>query len=268
MVHPLAGCDAKLDRAREHLGTFAQAHSAYFNPRPFEVRKVYDAKSGWYSFVPVGLRQPPLRIGVVLGDLVHNLRSALDHLVWQAVLRNGHEPNNSHQFPICEEERFWRAVRARRLRGVADEDTDAIRQVQPFTVVVKPTPLTRLREISNEDKHRLVTPTVGAVGSPAPVAFGKVPLPPQMRLLPRRDVGQLREAEAYVGVPLDGTVPLVRVKIVATGPNPDIDLEGQRPAELMLSDGGLLRYVINDMATTVDGIINDFGVRWVASQDQ
>lgn len=262
MTHPLDGSHAKLDRAREHLNAFAEASHDYFHPRPFNVRKVHDPESGWYGFVPVDLRPLPLRIGVVLGDLVHNLRSALDHLVWQAVVRNGREPGVRHQFPICDEEENWESTRADRLRGVAAEDVEGIRKAQPFTVVLKPAPLTRLRQISNRDKHHVVTPIVGAVGSPFPVSFGKIPLPPEFKLLPRRDVGGLGDAEAYVGVPLDGTVPLVRVKIVATGPSPDIDLEGELPAELILSDGGLLRYVIAEMASTVERILIDFHERW------
>jgi hypothetical protein len=113
------------------------AHNAYFEPRPFDVRKVWDADRHRYEFVPMLHRSPPLRLGVILGDMVHNLRSALDHLVWQAVLRNGGRPNRSHQFPICDDEKDW---------------NDAC------NVVMKPAALSRLREISNEDKHRVVTP--------------------------------------------------------------------------------------------------------------
>jgi hypothetical protein len=32
--------------------------------------------------------------GPIIGDVVHNLRSALDHLVWQLTIANGHTPPN------------------------------------------------------------------------------------------------------------------------------------------------------------------------------
>jgi hypothetical protein len=144
--------------AREHVDAFALAHNAYFEPRPFDVRKVWDADRHRYEFVPMLHRSPPLRLGVILGDMVHNLRSALDHLVWQAVLRNGGRPNRSHQFPICDDEKDWNDACNRVLRGLDAVDAEAVRDAQPFNVVMKPAALSRLREISNEDKHRVVTP--------------------------------------------------------------------------------------------------------------
>ena len=39
---------------------------------------------------------------VILGDAVHNLRSALDHLIWQLVLLDtGKDGSNEHQFPVA-----------------------------------------------------------------------------------------------------------------------------------------------------------------------
>jgi hypothetical protein len=38
----------------------------------------------------------------ILGDVVHNWRSALDHLVWQLVLLDtGEDGTPEHQFPIA-----------------------------------------------------------------------------------------------------------------------------------------------------------------------
>jgi hypothetical protein len=38
---------------------------------------------------------PPVhKWGLVVGDVLHNLRSALDHLAWQLVLANGKSPTS------------------------------------------------------------------------------------------------------------------------------------------------------------------------------
>ena len=37
-------------------------------------------------------REPPVRWGVMAGEIVHHLRSALDHLAWQLVLDGGGTP--------------------------------------------------------------------------------------------------------------------------------------------------------------------------------
>jgi hypothetical protein len=101
----LDGCRAKLDRAREHLNAFAEAYEQYFTPRPFAIRKRYDPRTRQFIFLSELVRPVPLRLGVILGDLVHNLRSALDHLVWQAVIREGAmPPDKRHQMPICDTE--------------------------------------------------------------------------------------------------------------------------------------------------------------------
>jgi hypothetical protein len=47
------------------------------------------------------VREPPLRLGVMFGDCVQNLRSALDHLAWQVTLLDGGTPGDSTQFPIA-----------------------------------------------------------------------------------------------------------------------------------------------------------------------
>lgn len=41
-------------------------------------------------------------IAAVAGDIVHNLRSALDHLAWQLVVFDGGQPNKDTAFPLHE----------------------------------------------------------------------------------------------------------------------------------------------------------------------
>ena len=38
---------------------------------------------------------------LILGDLLHNLRSALDHLAWQLVVDGGGTPSQDTNFPVC-----------------------------------------------------------------------------------------------------------------------------------------------------------------------
>ena len=41
----------------------------------------------------------PVDLSLVIGDAVHNLRSALDHLAWQLVLANGQTPTTQTAYP-------------------------------------------------------------------------------------------------------------------------------------------------------------------------
>ncbi len=46
----------------------------------------------------------PIEWSVRIGEILYNLRSALDHLVWQLVLANGQEPGRDNQFAIVDDE--------------------------------------------------------------------------------------------------------------------------------------------------------------------
>lgn len=50
----------------------------------------------------VGLHGPPLptRFSVLIGEIVHQFRSGLDHLLWQLVLVNRCQPHSRSEFPI------------------------------------------------------------------------------------------------------------------------------------------------------------------------
>ena len=49
----------------------------------------------------------PVEWSVRTGETLYNLRSALDHLVWQLVLRNGEEPGERNEFPFVRKDEDW-----------------------------------------------------------------------------------------------------------------------------------------------------------------
>lgn len=66
---------------------------------PYQSEGAFDANTSEWVVRFCVLEAPPLKWGVLIGDVVHNLRSALDHLAWQLVLRNGGESSWRTQFP-------------------------------------------------------------------------------------------------------------------------------------------------------------------------
>src|SRR3954451_21349032 len=115
----LQGVELKLVRAREHLD------SLYGEIGPFIARQVarMDAKFDpvTQSFTSTYKMQEPLPAtwGLMVGDAVHNTRSALDNLVTHLVLKNGAKPGRHNSFPIYTREDYWlRDVESRdRSRG-------------------------------------------------------------------------------------------------------------------------------------------------------
>jgi hypothetical protein len=99
-------------------------------------------------------------MGVMIGDVAHSLRSALDHLVYQLCIPSGAtEPAdpNSPAFPITSSYARWRESRWR--LNQAPRGTKArIERLQPYHRRKDPDTwlLWQLRELNDIDKHRLL----------------------------------------------------------------------------------------------------------------
>ncbi len=64
----------------------------------------------------------PIEWFIRLGEILYNLRSALDHLVWQLVLANGKTPGRDNSFPIIKNEDDWQTQKTGKrwmLKGVS-----------------------------------------------------------------------------------------------------------------------------------------------------
>lgn len=164
-VATLNGVRAKLRRAEEHQRNLETEFDSWAKKQSdvlgFNIRR----DGPWYVIAVKPMPQPDIRFCCIAGDIVHNLRSALDHLVWQLVLRDGQEPSDRNQFPIyTSKEKFLNEVKFRKsspersvLYGITI-DGDAwtiIEKAQPY-ISVKPTAnnIALIGRISNLDKHR------------------------------------------------------------------------------------------------------------------
>jgi hypothetical protein len=169
-IELLEGVREKLIRADEHLHAVKTAEAEFIVTEENGVRRQYEEhiteKSGrpgvtWRANLNPA---PPLRIAVLCGDFVHNLRSSLDHLARALVLENAGTPSDTPpttQFPICQD-RLTRADDIRDVTvvgGISAEAEYLIDTVQPYQRVDDPTlhPLWLLHELWNIDKHRTLT---------------------------------------------------------------------------------------------------------------
>jgi hypothetical protein len=230
----LAACWAKLDRASEHIAELKTEVVAYFESTPIRIESSsFEAETGWWIFKTDEVKRLPLRPSVIIGDILHNLRSALDHLVWQLVLFNGADPTTRNQFPIeSGEQRFAKAAR-RMLAGVAEHHIEQIKGVQPFAQGesdefgnARASALVLLRDLSNQDKHRLINPVMAAMGGPGaktPLVFGG-----------NDDAGPL--GEIVFSGRIAGGEEFARVRIEPVGPKPEVSLlRTEVPAAIYLA---------------------------------
>src|SRR5205809_8115032 len=88
----------KLERAKEHINAFGEESVSYLNSQ-FCHLDFHDDDEFRNVFLIID-KQPPIHLSTILGDCVHNIRSALDHLSWQLVLVNRQRPTTNTAFPI------------------------------------------------------------------------------------------------------------------------------------------------------------------------
>jgi hypothetical protein len=103
---------------------------------------------------------PAREWGIILGDAVHCLRSALDHLVYGLA----GDPGGRTQFPIFTKKKDWVTRAPAMYWSVLEPLVAIIDDAQPYHdgEVAADHPLAILRTLSNLDKHRAI-PAVALV---------------------------------------------------------------------------------------------------------
>src|SRR5260221_14441846 len=91
----------KLDRAKKHFRDLESEFSAFlFDPRPYEIATKKDPNTGEIIYYIAGVRPIPVSINLLIGDVLQNCRTALDHFAHQLVLANNGTPTPQTAYPI------------------------------------------------------------------------------------------------------------------------------------------------------------------------
>jgi hypothetical protein len=157
-------CHLRIDRAEKRLGELKGELAAYKEANESCEIKVDGHAASMTGWPP----QPPPEIGITAGEVVYNLRAALDYLVFELAFRDSFgisqdEINMRTQFPIEDKPEGFKGridpIKRRGggtlpnwLTGVSPDHIAAIEELQPYRGV-NWTKL--LRDLSNEDKHRM-----------------------------------------------------------------------------------------------------------------
>lgn len=154
----LEGCYAKLARAEQLIREFARVNRTFFRRHKPAAVIVKDSTTGRQRLIATNVPVPPLTHSIIVGDVLYNLRSCLDHLVHQLILAHtGKVPTyRTYEFPVFVTEKKFEDNVNRLLRDVSPDGVRRVRQVQPFTFD-RPTDtaLYALNELGLVDKHRV-----------------------------------------------------------------------------------------------------------------
>jgi hypothetical protein len=159
----LVGARIKVDRARRHLDELAVAVREFWSAVPFRIVEEEEEASGDLITRVKIERGIPVEWGGVIGDVIHNLRSALDLVAWQLVLASGGLPDKKTAFPIRDDELAFETGGLKDLKGASPEAIRFVRGLKPYRRGNDD--LWRLHRLDIIDKHRLLLPVGAAVRS-------------------------------------------------------------------------------------------------------
>lgn len=148
---------ARLDRAEEHYKSFGQIWADYLSQRPHALDRSVEAD----GTIVARLRRVlplPAELSVVFGELLYELRAALDNCLYAvAVLVSGQNPPphaTRLEWPIRETPADW-SSQASRYRDLPSAITEALEAVQPYQAELPGwNSLRILHDLARIDRHR------------------------------------------------------------------------------------------------------------------
>jgi len=196
-VHPLDGIRLKINIAKTEIDRLGLMQDAFFeNTHCNIVRAEQNPESGndVYRIRIDGL-PPSLDWGIHIGEIAHNLRSALNHLIYQlALLNSSNKPetvagDKRLQFPIFLDKGEFETKGGKMIKLLKSEHKASIERLQPYNSSSSPhletidlakwsgrdSPLFWLEEINNADKHRIIQVTGIRAGGFGTTYWGEQP---------------------------------------------------------------------------------------------
>jgi hypothetical protein len=152
----------KIERAKKNLSdTEAEIRANRDKHSQVVIRddhsKIRSGFSQMADYPPIRkLPRLPASAIATAGDVVHNLRSALDHLAYQLAVVGtpSVEPSRRIEFPIAKDATTYESEKAKKVQGMRPEAIEAIDRLQPYKGGCNGDILWRLHELDNINKHR------------------------------------------------------------------------------------------------------------------
>lgn len=151
----------KLERALEHLDSLRREIDEFVEANTISGLATEEVDGFSVNF---SLPVVPARLSLTVGDAVHNMRTAFEHLMRQLILRNGHQPTRQSGFPVSTNSKYVGHTELF-LKDHKPQIGDCsyaaqleIERVQPYHrgVTAETDYLRILHELDRVDKHQLL----------------------------------------------------------------------------------------------------------------
>ncbi len=229
----LEGSWHKLRRGGENVRLLNDEVARFINEQRNRISVDVDMSAGTAKLVVPPLDKPPPSLSLGIGECLHNFRCALDYSIYELAWRDSQAEKHGTQFPICDSKSEFDRRSDRWLDGVKAEHRTLIAGFQPYSALnvgknPKFASLAILRDLSNADKHRLLTTAVGyAALSTGPMGVTTV-----------APFDALTGGAVTIGFDPAEYAAYVR-EVEATGapaPNPEVDMKRDLALEIAFSD--------------------------------
>src|SRR5258708_5776051 len=220
----LAGVRAKIERANQHVRDLKSAIQAFRDSDPYGFRIEDDLKSGDKVHRLHIRQETPNSFALLIGDAVHNLRSALDHLAWQLVIANSQVPKSGPggaQFPIYDPPPIPKPSQGKK-QGISADAQKLIEAAKPYKG--GNVGLWTIHQLDITDKHKVLLVTAFALSTIMPIWKGsgiwQAFRAPVSSLTPKNGIvdfnmdvfgpySQRFNIRVPVGIQDDGTLPVI-----------------------------------------------------------
>ena len=153
----------KIERADKHILDLHEALVAFRDSEPYAVGTKQNPETGQLIYYLQRLTPIPSIIPAIAGDVVNNLRSALDHLAYQLVLAAGNMPTKRTYFPTSPTKERFKSDLPGKVHGMRKAAIDDIKRLEPYAGG-QGNELSILHALNNIDKHRLLVTVCARVG--------------------------------------------------------------------------------------------------------
>jgi hypothetical protein len=152
MKSPFDSAYLKIERAKEHINDLSAKGQIFADTHPHHLRVKTHLKSGDDALYISPAEQFPDSFLLILGDAIHNLRSALDHAWLKSVIT----PHKDTKFPVRKTRDDFEAA----INGLKDNAREEVKKFLVDTVQAYQGGMGEiilgLHDLDIEDKHKLL----------------------------------------------------------------------------------------------------------------
>jgi hypothetical protein len=134
MSHPFESSREKIERAKSHIDELETLGRAFLHshPGPYLIYTKSEVETRDKIYCVHVREQPPDSWGPIIGEILYNLRSGLDHIAHRIVLDGRCPPNIDTGYPIGEHREAFESVLGKRVRGAGKKSIRVLRAQEPY----------------------------------------------------------------------------------------------------------------------------------------